>query len=234
MTLKNRTVVTLLALFLSYAATAQRCNPYFAIQEGMKATYEFYNAKNKVVSKTTDHFKDVTGSGENLTATLVMEMIDLKKNTVSGFSESKWRCENGVVHFTMNAMNVEGIDMSNEGMDISVDGDEMEIPSTLTPGESLKDVNYHIVMKVSGITMMDRRFQVKDRKVEAKETITTPAGSYETVKVSYTTESIGKSGSASKPQLTSIWYATDVGVVKMENYKDGKVYSSQLLTKLEK
>ena len=224
----------ILILLAPIIGMAQTCNPYFSFKEDVKATYEYYNGKNKLVSKTKNYFKSVSGSGNNVAGTMITEIIDVKKNTILSSSESKWRCENGVVQFYMNTMNIEGADMSNTAMDVTINGDEMDIPANLEPGQTLKDVNYHVVMKVSGLTMMDRTFIVKDRKVEAKETVTTPAGSFESIKLTYTTESVGKSGGTSKPLPTSIWYAPDVGLVKMESYRDGKVYSSQLLANLEK
>ena len=153
---------------------------------------------------------------------------------MTGASESDWSCADGVVHFTMNAMAIEGVDMSNAAIEVNVEGDEMDIPSSFEVGQTLQDVNYRVKMTVSGLNMMDRNFQIKNRKVEARENITTPAGTFDCFKISYTTESVGKSGGASKPLQTSIWYANAVGTVKTENYKDGKVNSSQLLTKVEK
>jgi hypothetical protein len=230
----KKIIVLLLVFVASFSAFSQDCNPYFAIKEGVRATYEFYNAKQKVVSKTTNYFKNVSGSGNNISGTLVMEMIDPKKNDLLNTSEAKWRCENGVVYFAMSMMNMEGVDMANDAVEVTVTGDEMDVPTTLSPGETLKDVKFHVLVKLAGLSLMDRDFHVKERKVETKESVTTPAGSFESVKVSYITESTGRNGNTSKPQRTSVWYAENVGVVKMENYKDEKVYSSQLLTKLEK
>ncbi|MEJ7647376.1 MAG: hypothetical protein WKF87_22475 [Chryseolinea sp.] len=230
----KKITVFLLIAFVGNTAFSQDCNPYFAIKEGLKVTYEFYNGKQKVVSKTTSYFKNVSGTGNNVSGTLVMEMIDPKKDDLLNTAEAIWRCENGIVYFAMNVMNMEGVDMTNAGIEVTVDGDEMDIPAAMEPGQTLKDVNYHVIIKMAGISLMNRDFHVKDRKVEEKENVTTPAGTFESVKVSYTTESVGKNGGGAKAQRTSVWYAQNVGVVKMENYKDEKVYSAQLLTKLEK
>ncbi len=221
-------------LSVSVAGWAQSCNPYFSIREGVKSTYESYNAKGKVVSRSVNEFKNVSGSGNQLKATLLSQVLDVKNGNVTGSSESDWLCENGVIKFTMNAMAIEGVDMSNPAIEVLVDGDEMELPSVLDVGQTLKDVSYHVKMSVSGINMMDRNFDIKNRKVDGRESVTTPAGTFDCVKISYTTESTGKSGNTSKPLQTAIWYATDVGMVKTENYKDGKVSSSQVLVKIEK
>jgi hypothetical protein len=226
-------ILTVFLVLLSVMAFCQ-CHPYFAIKEGVKSTYDFYNAKDKLASRSINEFKNVSDTGGKLSATMLMQIIDPKKGDVLTSSESEWTCEGGVVRFSMDAINISGTDMSAAGMDVTVEGDEMDIPSDLKPGQTLNDVSYHITMKLSGINVMDRNFFIKNRKVEKEESITTPAGTFNCIKISYTTESSGKSGGMSKPMLTSIWYSKDVGMVKVENYNDDKVSNSQILTKLEK
>ena len=217
-----KTIFTVFLVVASMMAYSQ-CHPYFAIKEGVKTTYDFYNAKNKLASRSINEFTGVSDTGGKVTAKLRMQLIDPKKGDVLTTSESKWTCEGGVVRFSMEAMNISGADMSTAGMDVTVEGDEMDIPSDLKPGQTLNDVTYHITMKLSGVNVMDRDYFIKNRKVEKEETITTPAGTFNCVKISYTTESSGKSGGMSKPMLTSIWYSKDVGMIKVENYKDDKV-----------
>jgi hypothetical protein len=226
-------ILTVFLVLLSVMAFCQ-CHPYFQIKEGVKSTYDFYNAKNKLASRSINEFKNVSDTGGKLSATMLVQIIDPKKGDVLTSSESEWTCEGGVVRFSMDAINISGTDMSAAGMDVTVEGDEMDIPSDLKPGQTLNDVSYHITMKLSGINVMDRNFFIKNRKVEKEESITTPAGTFNCIKISYTTESSGKSGGMSKPMLTSIWYSKDVGMVKVENYNDDKVSNSQILTKLEK
>ncbi len=226
-------ILTVFLVLLSVMAFCQ-CHPYFAIKEGVKSTYDFYNAKDKLASRSINEFKNVSDTGGKMSATMLVQIIDPKKGDVLTSSESEWTCEGGVVRFSKDAINISGTDMSAAGMDVTVEGDEMDIPSDLKPGQTLNDVSYHITMKLSGINVMDRNFFVKNRKVEMEESITTPAGTFNCIKISYTTESSGKSGGMSKPMVTSIWYSKDVGMVKVENYNDDRVSNSQILTKIEK
>lgn len=225
--------LTVFLVLISIVAFCQ-CHPYFAIKEGVKSTYDFYTAKNKLASRSTNEFTNVSDMGGKVTATMHMQLIDPKSGDVVTTSESKWTCEGGVVRFSMDALSISGADMSATGMDVSVEGDEMDIPSDLKPGQTLNDVSYHMTMKMAGINVMDRNFFIKNRKVEKEESITTPAGTFNCIKISYITESTAKSGKMSKPILTSIWYSKDVGMVKVENYDDDKVANYQVLSKLEK
>lgn len=230
----KRIFLFIFILSFSGAARGQACNPFYSIQEGVKYTYELFNAKGKLSSRNVNEFKNVSGSGNQLKAKLLSQLLDVKSGNVTGSSESEWECNNGVINFSMNAMAIEGVDMANPSVDVTVDGDDMDIPSSFEVGQSLKDVTYRVKMSVSGMNMMDRNFEIKNRKVVSKEDITTSAGTFECYKIEYTTTSTGKSGNTSKPIQTAIWYSEGVGMVKTENYKDGKVSSSQLLTKIEK
>ncbi len=73
---------------------------------------------------------------------------------------------------------------------------------------------------------------LSNRKVEGKESIATPAGTFDCIKLSYKVQTkilLSESGSAIE------WYAADVGIVKTENYNDnGKMIGYSLMTKLSR
>ncbi len=70
--------------------------------------------------------------------------------------------------------------------------------------------------------------KMKDRKVSGFETVTTPVGDFECVKITYTIE-----GTTSYGVFTSFyadWYHEDLGLIKQESYKaDGSIENSFLL-----
>ncbi|MFT5891771.1 MAG: hypothetical protein ACI9Y7_001878 [Dokdonia sp.] len=71
-----------------------------------------------------------------------------------------------------------------------------------------------------------------DRKVQNKESITTPAGTFECYVITYTSKmkmGIGRTGSSKQ------WVAEGVGLVKQEDYnKKGKLTGSNMLTSFSK
>ena len=110
---------------------------------------------------------------------------------------------------------------------MDVTGDKMDLPSDLKVGQTFKDLSYQMKMTVSGIVMMNRNYDVKDRKVEAEESVTTPAGTFSCFKMSYNTTSKGST------MKTIIWYAKNTGMVKMESYNEkGTMTAKQVLTKI--
>lgn len=180
--------------------------------------------------------KNVSGSGNNMNATLVQDIFDPKKGDKLSTSELDWKCENGTLHFDMKSMNLmmdngQQMNMGDAGMNVDITGDKLDLPSELELGRTLKDVTYNVKMTMSGITIMNRTFNIKERKVEAEESVTTPAGTFNCYKVTFLTVSEGGIGAGTTK--STMWYAKDAGLVKAENYKeDGKMMNRQVLTKI--
>ena len=108
-----------------------------------------------------------------------------------------------------------------EGMELNISGTALEMPKQLTVGQSLPDAEAEIEVRNNGFKMMTMQHTVTNRKVEAKESVTTAAGTFDCYKISYDFE--------------FKWVSEGVGVVKAEYYnKKGKLESSEELTKFQK
>jgi hypothetical protein len=226
---------SLLMLLLTVISTelAAQCNTYFPMRENVKVHYDFYDRKEKLTLRMTQKLINVTGSGNAMKGTMVQELIEVKKNELIGSYESEWNCQGGTVHFNINNMAFTEPAMAGSGMTMDVSGDQMDLPSSLQVGQNLKDLSYQLKMGMNGMSIMNRTFTITDRKVEAEESITTPAGSFSCLKVSFTTTSKGGIGGGTTKSV--MWYAKDVGLVKAETFSDnGKLLSRQVLNKIEK
>jgi hypothetical protein len=229
----KKQLLTFILIFVGAIAFAQ-CNLFYPLKDNVRYEYDHFDRKDKLTLKTTNTFKNVTGSGNNMKAIMVQEIIDAKKNSTMGTSESEWVCENGVLHFTVNTMSMtEGAPGNDPNMKVEVTGDKMDIPSDLRVGQTLKDITYNMKMSMSGMNLMNRDFKVTNRKVESQEKVTTPAGTFDCLKITFNTTS--EKGLGSGTIKSAMWYAKDAGLVKTENYKeDGKLMSRQVLTKISK
>lgn len=230
--MKRSLLLLLIASSLPLPALSQ-CNTFYPVKEGVKLSYDHFDKKEKPTVRTIQSFKNISGSGKSLKATVVQEIIDLKKNKTMTTTESTWSCENGVLSFNINSLGF-GPEMQNAGpgMSMEVTGDQMDIPSSFSVGQKLKDLDYRIGMSVNGISMMNNSFAVRDREVVAQESITTPAGTFNCYKVTFTTKATGMGSRVTK---SAIWYSEGAGMVKSENYsEDGKLISRQVLVSIEK
>ena len=74
---------------------------------------------------------------------------------------------------------------------------------------------------------------ITDREVVGKETLTTPAGTFECFVISQSNVSKGMTGTIKR--TSKQWIAAGVGVVKTEDYKkNGKLDGYSLLTSFSK
>ena len=230
---------TLLTLLLSICFSLEilgQCNSFFPLRENVRYEYEIFDRKEKLTVRLTHTFKNIQGSGDNMSATMMQEIYDAKKGDKIATSDLDWKCENGILHFDMTSMNLmmdntQQMDMGEAGMSVDVTGDQLDLPSDLSVGQTLKDVSYKMKMTMGTVTFMNRTYLIKDRKVEAQENLTTPAGSFDCYKVTFTTTNEKGRGA----MKSAVWYAKDAGLVKSENYDDdGKLAGRQILTKVVK
>lgn len=209
---------------------SQDCKMFFPSKEGTEMELTSYDAKNKVTGSTHEKIigKETIPNGVRIK----FESENFDKKGQSQFKgEYSVKCENGTFYFEMNDM------MSGESMksykkeDVEIKSDDLDMPANLAVGQTLKDGTLSIVMKNSTIQMMNMTIAVKNRKVVAIETITTPAGTYECYKITFDVETKMMFKMQSKG---AEWIAKDVGMVKSESYdKNGKLAGSTLLTSLK-
>jgi len=202
-----------------------QCNQYYKVKNGTSWTLSNFNAKGKLQGKTIQKVTAYKESSNGFEATFELTAVD-KKGEQTTLGSSTLRCEDGVIYFDMNDMFPQEQMQSMQNFDVTVEGTNLELPSTLKTGQELKDAN--IVMKVNGPMTMNFKIDITDRKVLGEETLNTPAGSFECFKIS---QNIYMK-TVLKMEMRSIeWYSKDVGMVKSETYdKKNKLKSYTLLT----
>jgi hypothetical protein len=115
-------------------------------------------------------------------------------------------------------------------LDVQVSGEDLVLPATLQPGQTLSGANFALQARMGEVKIMDRTFTVKDRKVEGVETVETPAGKFECYKITYLTDVEGMLGKV-RTFKTVVWYAKGPGMVRNESYDDkGKMTGYTVLT----
>jgi hypothetical protein len=228
-------ILTIILTSLISLNLLAQCNSFFPLKENVKYEYEVFDKKEKMTYKISQTLKNVSGSGDNMKATLAHEIYDPKKGDKLSSSGLNWTCENGTLHFDMSSMammmdNGQEVNMGDAGMSIDVTGDELDLPSELSVGQTMKDVSYNVKMTMGTLTLMNRTYNITDRKVESQESLTTTAGTFDCYKITFVTS--GEKGGTTK---SAMWYAKDAGLIKGENYKeDGKLIHRQVLVKLVK
>ncbi len=218
----------IIALVISQFVNAQSCNAYFPFEEN--ATFEItnYNKKGKAESIVKHEVGRLNDSGTALEAEVKMTTSDGKGKDVME-SEYNIRCENGTYYMDMSAMLSQGLEAYKD-MEMEMSGDALEFPETLEVGQELKDGTTEMKISANGLKMMTMKYEMTNRKVEALEKITTPAGTFECYKITYDFEF---KMMVKKKSKVVLWMAKDIGMVRSENYSaKGKLENYSELTKL--
>ncbi len=142
------------------------------------------------------------------------------------------RCHNDVYYMDLTGL-VPAESMAAMGsMEMTFSGDALEFPRNMSVGQSLPDATGSFKASTGGLSLMSMTFDYTDRKVEDKTNITTPAGTFDCYKISYTMNMkfMGK-----RSYKVVQYFNSEAGAVRTENYdQKGELESYTVLTKFSK
>lgn len=206
---------------------------FFPSKVGTVLVYKTFDKKDKETSTVKYTVTDLKVSGKNMDITYEFESLDNKDKLV--FKDEITIHKKGDIlyldmsNFINKAMFQQNGEISPE---IKISGNNIQIPSSLKPGDVLPDANVDISMSM-GFMNMKASANVTNRKVEAKESITVKAGTFTAYKF---TSDVSSSAMGIKMTSKSIeWFAKGIGVVKSESYnKKDKLQSYTELIEYKK
>jgi hypothetical protein len=227
--MKNLLLLALFAIFSSITF-AQNCDLYIPYEEGTVLNYTTYNPKGKA---TGEHRQTLISKMEEAGGTnFVIRQENLTDKKV-GPIDLKFRCEGDRFIVDMSNYIDPKTMESYKDMKVDMTVESIDIPIGAVPGMALKDGSIAMTIVSESPINMSTKIYMTNRKVEAIESVTTPAGTFECLKISQTlTTDMG----IMKIAFNTIdWMAKNVGSVKSETYnKQNKLVSYQLLTGLKK
>lgn len=234
--MKKVFIVILPLAFLLMSMLPEEVCDSALFKKGTTITMTNYDSKGNAVSTGTSTIQSVIQSGTSTSADMHVVTVD-NKGKEQGQADIKMRCENG--KYYMDMKNFVASSAGKMGKDITLDfeGTDMEYPSVFDLNSSLPDAMVKMTAKSNGTTVATTIAKMYNRKVIAKESHTTPAGTFECWKISYDIDvdiafSMGKI--PVKPYQNIEWYSSQVGIVRTESYKEEKMESYSELTKIVK
>ncbi|NET34139.1 MAG: hypothetical protein F6K19_19300 [Cyanothece sp. SIO1E1] len=208
------------------------CHPFVPNDTGTKWEVTDYSPKGKVLGRTTFELVDKVIDGDNITFKVATTYYD-KKDKESFTHEFEAYCKGGTFEFDMSYRMNGGTMQAYQNMDFEVDATSFTVPDLdAKAGTTLPDGSLAVSVGSGGVNMFKMKVDITDRKLEAREELTTPAGTFPCAVLSQTvtTKMIMKVQASSKE-----WYSEGVGMVRSESYnKKGKMTGYSELTKLEK
>jgi hypothetical protein len=223
-------LLLIICLLLSHAFTFAQCNDFYELSSTTEWEMESYNAKGKLTSRNHQKVKDFSKTATGFKAVVHTVMTNEKGKELSN-GDLTFSCENGVLYIDMRNFIQEEQLKAYESYEMKIEASSLEYPSSLSIGQTLKDGT--ITISAANAPMaMKTVISITDRKVEGKESVTTPAGTFDCFKISAKVTVQSVVGVTMTFHLTSMdWIAPKVGTVKTESYnKNGKLNGSSLLT----
>ncbi len=221
--MKNHLIINLILFLAVLGAKAQTtCSSYYPFEEGTTFQITLYDEKDKQIGVLDYLVKEASDN----TATFAYEMHDEKGKMITA-SEYGITCNDDGVSIDFSSLAAPGSMEQYKDMEVEITGTDLILPNNLSSGQSLPDSDMLMTVRMAPINMK-MAVTVNNRKVEGRESLTTPAGTFDCYVITFDTESkMGFKFSGSGKQ----WIAQGVGMVKQESYnKKGKLTGISLLT----
>lgn len=219
-----------LMAFTMSGETDNGCNGYWMVEKGVTLEYYDYNAKDKLQGSQTSTITELTTVEGVLNATIHSVTKD-DKGKLTSEGDFGLTCKDGEITLDMKSMMDPSMTEEFKDMEVKIDQTDLVYPSTLTPGQTLPDGKLTMTVSTGGMTIMTMVVDVVDRKVEASESVTVPAGTFECIKMSQTNKM--DMGMMKMTTKSIDWFTLGVGVVRSESYdKDGALESYRVLNKI--
>lgn len=217
-------------LFANISMKAQPCEGYFPINKGSIMETTTFTEKGKPQTVSTITIQDIVKTADGVKLSLHADIVDEKGKPVSS-ADYDAKCSNGSFSINMKSMLTPEQLKSFKDMTVTIDADDIVYPLDFTIGEILKDAHLKMNVSMNNMNLPGTTIDITNRKIEGKETIATPAGSFECIKISSTIKIKNIIGY----EMQSVeWISKGNGVVRTESYKGDKMKGYSLLTKLSK
>lgn len=215
--------LTIIMLAASGALVAQDvCSVYYPLEQGTTYQITSYEKADKAAAILNYTVKEAGSDW----ALLAYDIQDPKGRSIAT-SEYKIHCENEGIAIDFKSLGAPGMMEQYEGMEVEVTGTHLYFPNNLSTGQKLPDSNMLMTINMSPLKMK-MSMDITNRTVAGNEKVTTPAGTFDCVVITYDFESkMGIKVAGSSKQ----WLAKGVGMVKQEDYnKKGKMTGWSELT----
>lgn len=236
-------IILLSAAAVTHAAAfAQNLEPFFPSKVGTVLEYELRDASTgEPLMFTTDSLAEFSGDFRNGGAkvvsstryagdTLVVKAVEPMKfenyEVIADFAALMEESLGDMVKQSLSIAGAGDSDMAevDKMMDeVSISGECRGVPAELSPGMELPD--YDVTVK---IMFVSTKMNCRDRKVVGRETVTTPAGTFDCYVLEE--KSTVKTMFANAKTNTKTWYARGIGMVRQESWDRKKLVEVTELT----
>ncbi|GAB3641698.1 TapB family protein [Spirosoma arcticum] len=226
-------LITLLICSLStVTCLAQDCLG-MTFKSGMNYELSTFNAKDKPTGKIVYQVKDVRREGPATVMDITAQFQDDKGKQQQAYT-IHYTCTGDELVADMSGM-MQSMQNNMKDAEMRLKSNKLVYPGKLSAGQKLPDGQMEAELVNNGSTMMTMNMTMSNRQVESKAPITTPAGTFDTYKVTSDMNFENRMmGIPIRGTMRTVSYraANQLFDVRSETYnKTGKLMGYSLLTK---
>jgi len=215
-------LTTLSLLLICGNLFSQDCSTYYYLQNNKTIEMTISNKNGKEAGKMTYTVSDSKKSGSTVTATINSEFVDTKGKTITKGTNNV-KCENGLMQMDMKVFIPAAQQEQMKSGTANASDVFLEYPANMNVGDQLKDGQLNMDYESAGGLKSSIEISITERKVEGKESVTTPAGTWQCYKITSKNKITSRIAGIGIPITMTVteWFAPGFGVVKTES-KTGK------------
>lgn len=211
---------------------SEDCHPYFLLEEPAELIYYNFSASGKKLSSVVSiiHSKTISGAEVKFHARSTSKSLDEKDQGEINYDVC---CDNGIFKMDMAALVNPQLMRPYQNMEVRIDQKEIALSIGAKEEDELANGKVKIKIIKKGIRVATVVFIIKKNHIEGFEKITTPAGTFDCIKLSY--EAMTSSGFNSTKSKETVWMAQNIGQVKKRVFNNkGELMEYSELTKINR
>ena len=217
--IKSSFITLSFLLLFSLSSFSQQCNFYMPLEVQSSIEYQNYDRRDRLQGTQTVTVMAVNTSGDEVTATIHATSLD-DRDRVLHEAEYDILCQGDKLKLDIQSLVDQNMIEGFGDMDLTIEGTELVMPANLSVGQTLPDAEMTMVVENNGVSFATVTLNITNRKVEGREEITVPAGTFEVYKISYETHTETRTmGIPIRVNTRTVEYhSPEVGMVRSEHF----------------
>jgi hypothetical protein len=223
-----------MCMVLSNTSFTQVCNTYYFMKSNSTVEQSHFDDKGKLSLKTSYKVNEVKQADNGTEAAVSQKVVDAKGKVISE-GNATIRCDGNDLFIDMRLSMPAGPVAPGGELDATSRKAYMAYPNSMKPGDKLENSSFSMQIN-QGSILQTVELKVLNRNVEKEESITTPAGTWKCMKISFDMDMSTRTAGIRIPfrMKGSEWYAAGFGVVKTESFnKNGKLVGTSEITSIK-
>jgi hypothetical protein len=202
--------LTICFLVFATMCIAQDCKTFLFMSTNAQIEMTIYDKKGKAAGVQSWNVTDVKNDGNGYSSTINTLFKDEKGKEISK-GTGLYKCSGGMLQADMQMVMPPQPQLQTS--DVKLSNAYIEYPYTMTVGESLKDAQMEMDLTLNSGMKSKVNFKETNRKVNAKESVTTPAGTWDAYQISYDANMRIQMGPIGVPTNFTVkeWYVPGIG-----------------------